>query len=77
MKTKYRLIEVVKVDVDPDELPCWSVRNRYHRHELGKISWDRSWKQFVFCPNRDAMLIFSSDCLEDIAHFINQLKEEK
>jgi hypothetical protein len=79
MKTKYKYIEMIEVtDVPPDELPYWSVINSKHKAELGRISWYWMWRQKVFFPNRDSILVFfSSDCLRDIADFIEQLKRKE
>lgn len=68
MKTKYKYIEFVMVD------GRWVCRNRTSRLVLCEV--ERYRRQYVMCF-ADLEAIFSDDCLTDIAHFLQQLNEEK
>lgn len=39
---------------------------------LGRCEFYRPWRQWVFTQERESV-VFSADCLRDIAHFMEQL----
>lgn len=68
MKTHFRFIEF------KPENGAWVCRNNKHGSVLGRVEWFEPWKRWVFqCAEAD--VIFSSDCLRDIAEFMDGLKE--
>ena len=73
MKTKYKYIKFIKFQtkehVKHDIYIC--LTNGKPESMLGKVEYYYPWKQYVFEPNEFA--VFSSDCLDDISHFISQL----
>ena len=52
----------------------WEVLSRQHGFRLGVIRWFGRWHQYVFFP--DAVTIYSSDCMTDIADVCRTLNEE-
>ena len=72
MKTKYKFIQFVWVE-DKPKTSVWSCRNNRSNRELGEIRWYPMWRQYCYFPTVQA--IYSVGCLEDINHFIGQLKE--
>lgn len=73
MKTKYKYIKFVKLQtkehVRRDIYGC--ITNRKPESMLGKVEYYYPWKQYIFEPSD--LAVFSSDCLDDISSFINQL----
>lgn len=67
MKTKYRFIEFI------DKGGYWQCRNRRHADLLGVVEMYSPWRQYVFEPIGGS--VFSVDCMQDIIHFIEQIKE--
>ena len=56
--------------------PIYSVRKGHIRFyegavELGKISWNGAWRQFVFYPDNDTM--WSKGCLEIVNNFLKKI----
>ena len=76
MKTEYKYInfkqlrpkKIIKTTV-------WSCRNNTGGYELGIVKWYPQWRQYSFYP-ADGM-VFNQTCMEDIIHFINQLREQR
>lgn len=66
MKTKYKFIEFVKNG-------SWWCKNKFSL--LGKVEWYPQWKQYIYIPQRET--VYSTECLDDISHFIGQLSEER
>lgn len=54
-------------------VPAYVCFNKKSGEGLGLVLWQESWKQWVFQPNDELMLVFSVACLQDIIHFIGQL----
>ena len=73
IKTKYKYIEFVPTVL----VDMWNCINRKSKSELGTVDWDKQEHRYVFEPANmpESALIFSADCLQDIAHFIKQLKD--
>ena len=69
LKTKYKFIHFRAIPHSGKSYEC--VNNR-HGDILGKVTYEYSWKQYIFEPEPDTT--FSVDCLQDIIHFIGQLK---
>ncbi len=70
MKTQYKYIEFVMVD------DRWVCRNRKSRRVLCEVERLNQWRQYV-TSLVDPDAIFSHECHTDIAHFLQQLNEEK
>lgn len=73
MKTKYKYIEFVQTTLHG----FWNCLNIKSRAELGSVSYYKAWGQYVFEPYELGDVIFSSDCLRDVAHFLDQLNKRK
>lgn len=43
---------------------------------LGSVGYDKRWKKWVFYPENDD-LMFDSECLKDIAKYLDGLDETK
>lgn len=53
----------------PTSWECW---NKKHINVIGLVFYDEKWKMYVFAPGMDT--IYSVSCMQDIIHFIGQLK---
>jgi len=51
------------------------VKNKIYGDMLGHIKWYGAWRQYCFFVNYD--IVFCSECLADIADFINNLMAER
>lgn len=70
MKTEYKYINFVEIQTAPTAI--WACRNRKQKGNLGQVEWYGLWRRWIFVPGDGT--VFSSDCLTDIADFMNQLK---
>jgi len=68
IRTCYRYIEFGEVL----ENMQWSCINREHQTMLALISYYPRWRRWVMEPCGGTM--FSVDCLQDVIHFMGQLK---
>lgn len=66
MKTKYKYIHFEKGGIG---YICFNTKSK---DDLGLIEWYAPWRRWVFWPD-NSDVILSSDCLDDISHFMNQL----
>lgn len=74
MKTKYKYLNFVGLQfpMPGKKTLTFEVWNHHTNEYLGRIKWDRGWRQYCyFTP--DSVYKFSKGCLNDIAHFIDQL----
>jgi hypothetical protein len=74
MKTQYKYIHFVEIVQDPNH-STWSCRTNSGQLELGRTEWYYPWKQYCYSPTYQA--VYSADCLDDISHFMGQLKKTK
>ena len=65
MKTTYKFISFSDVGYD-----VWGCTTK-SGVAIGKVKIYKTWKQYCFFPNNGTA--FSSDCLADIQHFLNQI----
>lgn len=73
MKHKYKHIHFVKADTAPPaEEPYWRCKNNRSEATLGIVEMYREWNRYVFEPT--ANTAFDTNCLQDIIHFMGQLK---
>jgi len=54
----------------------FSCRSHYEGH-LGDVFYYPKWHQYVFEPEQEICVIFSKECLEDIADFLGKLNKER
>ncbi len=74
MKTISKYLAVQEVTRRPDlKTRCWFVYNA-RRNFLGKVSWERPWRQYAFVPNPQT--VFSPGCLDDISAFARRQTTE-
>lgn len=74
MQTKYKHIEFKQIPlVKFHGHPVWECVNIKHGDALGTVSFYDTWNQYVFSAS-DNTMIFSVSCMQDIIHFIGQLK---
>jgi hypothetical protein len=71
MKTRYRFINFI--DWPRPEGTVWDCVNNKSAVVLGQCCFYKPWKQWVFSQHGPDC-VFSADCLQDIAHFMGQLK---
>jgi hypothetical protein len=71
MQTKYKHIDFAQAKSNGQDV--WVCNNTKHDEVLGLIEYYEPWKQYVFSAT-DNTMIFSVSCLQDIIHFIGQLK---
>ena len=69
MKMDYHFIRFIK-----DRGENWICTNSRSGDPLGSVEEYADWDQFVFVPRES--VIFSADCLVDIAHFLRQLSKK-
>ena len=74
MKTRYKFIHFEQDGNNYDGKPVWFCHNNRSGHQIAALIWYKPWRQWVMQGQDDA--VFSSDCLEDIQHFIGQLAVE-
>ncbi len=73
MKHKYKHIHFVKADTELlKEEPYWRCKNNRSGATLGIVERYRHWNKYVFEPTAQTM--FDTSCLQDIIHFMEQLK---
>lgn len=70
MKTRYRFIHFTE-RTGPDGA-FWECANNRNGCVLGYCNHYPSWNQWVFEQSGPGV-VFSADCLQDIAHFMGQL----
>jgi hypothetical protein len=70
MKTTYRFIKFTE-HKRPEGVQ-WDCVNNKSGHVLGTCSYYAPWRQWVFSQHGPD-IVFSADCLTDIAHFMGQL----
>lgn len=72
LKTKYKFIHFKKVEDDYSKKPYYYCYNTKWGDELGCVEYDDGWKMYTFNP--EPMIMLSVSCMQDIIHFIGQLK---
>ena len=51
------------------------VLSKSDRSVLGRILWERGWRQYVFRPSPNT--IWSTGCLEEVQTFITELMDDR
>ena len=72
LKTDYQYLIFVEVPNPGRKTSVWECRNKNSQTVLGTVSWYGPWRQYCYFPSIQA--VYSAGCLQDITHFINQLK---
>ena len=73
MKHKYKRIHFLRADTDLlKEKPYWRCKNNRTYATLGIVEMYSQWNKYVFEPT--ANCAFDISCLQDIIHFMGQLK---
>ncbi len=73
MKHKYKHIHFVEADTKLfNEEPYWRCKNNRSECTLGIVEMYCQWNKIVFEPTAQA--VFDTSCLQDIIHFMGQLK---
>lgn len=73
METTYK--HIYFVEFVGGKHPSYLIKNNKSKTELGVIVWYPQWRQYTFVTDKDA--IWSVDCLQDVIHFIGQLKAQE
>lgn len=71
MKTEYKYIHFKMEPMGDVEI--WNCYNTRHGDLLGSATWYTSWRQWVYTSIQG--IVYSSECLADIKHFIDQMNE--
>lgn len=70
-KTKYKYIEF---HAEAQQgVAYWSIWNHKYKQLIGRVEFHKRWKEWEFVPEYGTG--FTIECLEDIIHFIKQLKD--
>lgn len=73
LKTSYRFIYFSFIYFSQDKSDLWFCLNKKSNCLLGTVEWYSPWKRYCFFPRDET--VYSSDCLLDIANFLEQLKK--
>lgn len=69
-------IEFILQPKDPKrKTDIYLVYNKENKVCLGRVAWHGGFRKFSFSPYEN--LVFESQCLQDIAKFLNHLMEER
>ena len=66
IQTEYKYIRFEQVI-----MTFWLCKNRKSGEVIGSVEWYQQWKQPCFFSNAD--MVFSAECLRDIAKFLSSL----
>lgn len=75
MKTEYQYIRFVQVQTPIRKTSVWTCRAIRSGTVLGLVSWHGAWRSFCFFP--EGGTVFSTGCLVDVQHFIQQLMDAR
>lgn len=75
MKTEYKYIKFKLFECKPltDVYHCL---NNNTDNKIGEVKWYVGWRRYCFFPKGYHSVIFSGDCLIDIADFLKQINKE-
>ena len=74
MKTKYEYIHFNHHE-GYQSYKWWTCHNNRMNDELGEVEYNKQWRRWEFTA--DVHAAFSASCLDDISHFMKQLKDAK
>jgi hypothetical protein len=72
MESKHLKFDVIE---EKPKTKVFSVTSKHDLFRLGVIKWFPSWAQYCFFPLPDC--VWSEDCLQDLALFLQFLKSER
>lgn len=72
MKTKYKYFYFELVSAAVSKKQTWFCISGKTKFLLSIVKWFEEWQQYCCFPQEDT--VFSSDCLVDVADFIDQLR---
>jgi len=75
LQTQYKFIHFKKKVEDKRKTSVWDCAANDNECLLGQVKWYSPWRQYCFLP--EAFTVFHAGCLRDVAHFIQQLTEER
>lgn len=75
MKTEYKYLIFMQTDSSGLKTQIWECRNKNSNDLLGIVKWFSNWRQYCYFTVVNA--VYSTGCMDDINHFINQLMEER
>jgi len=60
-------------------ISVWRVENKKSKDFLGLIKWHPQWRQYCFISHgcNNYSIVYSQNCLRDIAEFIKKLMDER
>lgn len=70
-KTKYQFIHFVVIKQNP-KTEVYACKSNSSSDVLGVVKWYSAWRQYCFFSASN--IVFNSSCLDDIAHFMRQMK---
>jgi len=73
MKTEYKYIYFIWLKNKP-KTSVWHCRNQGSNDLLGEVKWYGPWRQYCFFP--EMATVFNNTCLDDVNHFMSQLKRQ-
>lgn len=72
MQTEFEYLVFTQVQTTGKKTTTWECRNKKSQVVLGLVKWYGPWQQYCYFPVVQA--VYSKGCLQDIAHFIGQLR---
>ena len=76
MNTEYKYIRFEEITPDTKrKTKVFALMTTSNDYILGEVEWYPSWRQYCFFPT--STTVFSPGCLDDIAHFLKQLMDER
>jgi len=75
LQTEYQYIKFEELpNLATPKTKHWCCINKRVDSVVGWVCWDNGWRQYVFTPKFKC--IFSTGCLKDVIHFIEQVMSE-
>jgi hypothetical protein len=71
MTSRYKFIHFVETE-RKEKTAVFACLNNHSDFKLGEVRWYPPWRQYCFLPTGNA--VFNVGCMDDIKHFIGQLK---
>ncbi len=71
-KYNYKYLHFIQVENPGRKTSIWECRNNRSQATLGLVKWYGPWRQYCYYPTVQA--VYSPGCMDDMAHFIRQLK---
>ncbi len=75
-KTEYQFLVFTQLP-STGKTEIWQCWNKHHSVLLGTVKWYGAWRQYCYFTRDDTEVVYSIGCMNDICHFINQLKNRR